>query len=192
MRLIFLFCSSVFLSIWVSGQQDDCQLQKSTFDLSRIESSDLECIARQSSHPNTIFYTFARWCKPCLYHLPTFMSIAKHYDGDLYVLLIDPEGDKMVSFAKDYILEDFPGAKILILKDGVKKGKKNKYREFLKEVSPPNFDVIDSMSKYFVYNKQGELKLVTSYEDKKDDPDWRDSKPMVRRLVLPLLQKKEL
>ena len=41
-----------------------------------------------------------------------------------------------------------------------------------------------------VLNKEGEVQLVTNYKDSKNDPDWKSDKPMVKRIVLPLLEKK--
>ncbi|MFC6267738.1 hypothetical protein [Frigoriflavimonas asaccharolytica] len=35
------------------------------------------------------------------------------------------------------------------------------------------------------------MQLVTNWNDSKDDPDLKDDKPMITRLIVPLLQKKE-
>ena len=72
----------------------------------------------------------------------------------------------------------------------VKENQKNT-RDFLKKITPAQFENIDDMSKYIVLNKEGVVQLVTNYKDSEKDPDWKDDKPMVKRIVLPLLEKKE-
>jgi thiol-disulfide isomerase/thioredoxin len=180
---------AICLYSFFSAQENKCGISKSEFDISRVNVEDIKCLAQNSNNKKSIFFTFARWCGPCMYHLPQYLALEKNYDVDLYVLLIDPEGSKMTQLAKDYVLEDFPNAKIVILKDG-KGGKNRNYKDFLNEITPKKFEVIRDMSKYIVLNKQGEVELVTNWKDGKDDPDWRDDQPMIDRLVIPLLEKK--
>jgi thiol-disulfide isomerase/thioredoxin len=183
--LLLLCC----LSYSFSAQENKCGLGKSEFDITKVGVEDVKCLAKNSNKKNTVFYTFARWCGPCLYHLPQILAVEKDYNADVYVLLIDPEGSKMTKLAKDYVLEDFPNAKILILKDG-NGGKTKNYKNFLSEITPKKFENIRDMSKYIVLNKEGEVQLVTNWKDEKDDPDWKDHQPVISRLVLPLLEKK--
>jgi thiol-disulfide isomerase/thioredoxin len=180
---------AISLYSFFSAQENKCGIIKSEFDIPSVGVEDVKCLAKNSNKRNTLFYTFARWCGPCLYHLPQILSVEKEYNVDIYVLLIDPEGSKMTKLAKDYVLEDFPNAKILILKDG-KGGKTKNYKNFLSEITPKKFENIRDMSKYIVLNNQGEVQLVTSWKDEKDDPDWRDHQPVINRLVIPLLEKK--
>ena len=49
---------------------------------------------------------------------------------------------------------------------------------------------INDMSKYIVLNSNGETIMVTNWKDSKDDPDWSDDGPLLRRLGIPLLRKK--
>ena len=63
-------------------------------------------------------------------------------------------------------------------------------RVFATSNSTAELENIDDMSKYIVLNKEGEVQLVTNYKDSKNDPDWKSDKPMVKRIVLPLLEKK--
>ncbi len=173
----------------LSAQEDQCGLQKSEFGMYRVDTADLKCLAKNSDKKNTLFFTFARWCTPCLYHLPNFLSIEKRYNVDSYVLLIDPEGDHMIKLAKDYILENDPNAKILVLKDLDKKNRR-KYKEFIKEITPGQFEMITDMSKYIVLNHAGEIQLVTTWKDNKEYPEWKDDSSTIKRIVLPLLEKK--
>jgi len=78
----------------------------------------------------------------------------------------------------------------LVIRDLDKGGKSRKYKDFLTKITPPQFENIDSMSKFIVLNKAGDVQLVTSYKDKEDDPDWKDPRPMIKRLILPLLEER--
>ncbi len=181
-----LFCFQT-----VCSQVNNCNLESTYFeDLKRVDVDAVKCLAKNSEKPNTLFFVFARWCEPCMWHLPTFMGIEKEYDVDLYVLLIDLENSQMTELAKDYVWERYPSAKIVVLKDFPKRGKGKKYKDFINAITPPSFEKIDDMSKYFVLDNEGDVVLVTSWKDSKGDPDWKDDRPMVKRLVLPLLQKK--
>lgn len=105
--------------------------------------------------------------------------------------MVDPESHLLTKEARDMVLEAYPNAKILVIKDMESKGKSKKYKDFLKKITPVQFENIDDMSKYIVLNKEGVVQLVTNYKDSEKDPDWKDDKPMVKRIVLPLLEKKE-
>lgn len=187
--LFFLFGFSLVFS---QTSTEKCKLPKSHYEnIYTVTVDDLKCLAENSNQPNTLFFTFASWCSPCIYHIPAFFAIEKFYNADLYVLLVDQENNNLAKQARDMILEAYPEAKILIIKDIEGRGKSKKYKDFLKKITPPQFENIDDMSKFFVLNKKGDVQLVTSWKDSKNDPDWRDTKPMIRRLVLPLLEKKE-
>jgi thiol-disulfide isomerase/thioredoxin len=173
------------------SQVNNCNLESTYFeDLKRVDVDAVKCLAKNSEKPNTLFLVFARWCEPCMWHLPTFMSIEKEYNVDLYVLLIDVENSQMTELSKDYVWERYPSAKVVVLKDFPKRGKGKKYKDFINAISPPEFEKLYDMSKYFVLDNKGDVVLVTSWKDSKGDPDWKDDRPMVKRLVLPLLQKK--
>ncbi len=116
---------------------------------------------------------------------------------DAYVLLIDQEDNKRNFASREHIYDlkrnsNLPtNTNILVLKNLEKGGKSKKYKDFLAKITPSQFENIDDMSKYIVLNQQGEVQMVTTWKDSKDDPDWKDDKPMIQRLVIPLLQKKE-
>lgn len=184
-----LFFSSTI--IFAQSAIEKCKLEKSELGSYRVDAEDVKCIAKNSEKPNSVFYTFASWCAPCIYHLDTFMSIEKNYNADLYVLLMDVEKMNMVYQAQELVKKDYPNAHILIIKDVEGRGKNKKYKKFLDDITPSNFLNIKDMSKYIVLNKQGEVQLVTTYKDD-DSKDWRDDSGMVKKLVLPLLEKKNL
>lgn len=173
----------------ILAKEEKCSLEKSEFNIYQVNAEDLRCLAKSTDKRNTIFFTFARWCEPCLYHLPNFKKIEKEYNVASYVLLIDDEGSKMTKLAVDYILKDYPDAKVVILKDKEKKNGR-KYKDFLKEITPGQFEVIKDMSKYIVLDQSGEVQLVTSWKDNKEYPQWKDNTSTIKRIVLPLLEKK--
>ncbi|WP_209390401.1 hypothetical protein [Chryseobacterium sp. RR2-3-20] len=106
-------------------------------------------------------------------------------------MLVDPEANNSIEKSKDMVLEAYPHAKILVIKDIQGKGKSKKHNEFLTKITPAQFENIEDMSKYIVLNQKGEVQLVTSYKNSENDPDWKNDQPMVKRIVLPLLAKKE-
>ena len=95
----------------------------------------------------------------------------------------------MTKLAVDYILKGYPDAKVVILKDKEKKNGR-KYKDFLKEITPGQFEVIKDMLKYIVLDQSGEVQLVTSWKDNKEYPQWKDDTSTIKRIVLPLLEKK--
>lgn len=189
----FLFSFLVYsISFFSQTPYEKCGLEKSYFeDLYRVDAEDVKCLAKNSDKPNTILVSFARWCEPCLWHLPNHMELETKYETDFYTLLVDKENDNMIYKAKEYVWERYPNAKILIIKDYKNRGKGKKYKEFLNDITPSEFENIACMSKFFVLNKKGNVELITSYKDKEEDEDWKDDSPMIQRLVVPLLTKKE-
>lgn len=184
----FLLC---FVKVFSQTPIEKCTLTQSHYEsIYAVTVDDVKCLAKNSDQPNTLFYTFASWCTPCIYHIPTFFLIGEMYKADLYVLLVDQENHPLTKKSRDMVLEAYPNAKILVIKDIEGKGKSKKYKDFLAKITPAQFENIDDMSKYIVLNKEGEVHLVTNYKDSKNDPDWKNDKPMVKRIVLPLLEKK--
>lgn len=191
-KFLFVLLLLFFVKGYSQTLIEKCKLPKSHYEsIYSVTVDDLKCLAKNSEQPNTIFYTFGSWCKPCIYHIPTFFLIEKFYKADIYVLLVDPETHNSTAKSRDMVLEAYPLAKILVIKDIEGKGKSKKYKEFLTKITPTQFENIDDMSKYIVLNQKGEVQLVTSYKDSENDPDWKNDQPMVKRIVLPLLEKKE-
>lgn len=171
---------------------EKCKLPQSYYEnIYSVTAEDVKCLAESSDQPNTLFFTFASWCTPCIYHIPTFFVLEKFYNVDLYVLLVDTENHHFTMKSRDMVLEAYPNAKILVIKDIEGRGRSKKYKDFLTKITPAQFKNINDMSKFIVLNKKGEVQLVTNYLDSQNDPDWKDDKPMIKRIILPLLQKKE-
>ena len=193
MKIVFRYLIIFFFGFFNfnAAQINKCDLQTSYFDdIQSVTTKSVKCLAENSSQPNTLFFVFARWCEPCLWHLPAYMELEKEYDVDLYVLLIDLENSNMTELAKDYVWERYPKAKIVVLKDHPKRGKGKKYKDFVNEITPSRFEKVNDMSKYIVLNNKGEVLLVTNWKDSESDPDWKDDRPMLKRLIHPLLQKR--
>lgn len=191
-KLVFVLLLLFYVKGYSQKFIEECKLPESHYEgIYSVAVDDLKCLAKKSEQPNTIFYTFGSWCKPCIYHIPTLFLIEKFYKADIYVLLVDPETHNSIEKSRDMVLEAYPHAKILVIKDIEGKGKSKKYKEFLAKITPAQFENIDDMSKYIVLNKKGEVQLVTSYKDSEKDPDWKNDQPMIKRIVLPLLEKKE-
>jgi thiol-disulfide isomerase/thioredoxin len=175
-----------FISFAIAAQNDSCKLVKSSYsDLQTVDTEDIRCIAGNSENDITIFYTFAAWCSPCIKHLPDAYNFAKNQNADLYILLIDREWEaERIADAKK-ILDKYPdyNFKTVILSDSLydkklrnKKSPKfvlidlniqnrKKYENFIKEITPPQFESLDSMSKYIVLNKSAEVIFVSTYKD---------------------------
>lgn len=186
--VVSLFC---FVKVFSQTPIEKCKLSQSHYEsIYTVTVDDVKCLAKNSDQSNTLFFTFGSWCAPCIYHIPTFFLIKEFYKVDLYVLLVDKEDHHLTKESRDMVLEAYPNAKILVIKDIEGKGKSKKYKDFLTKITPAQFENIDDMSKYIVLNKKGEVQLVTNYKDSKNDPDWKNDKPMVKRIVLPLLEKK--
>lgn len=186
--VVSLFC---FVKVFSQTPIEKCNLSQSHYEsIYTVTVDDVKCLAKNSDQSNTLFFTFGSWCTPCIYHIPTFFLIKEFYKVDLYVLLVDKEDHHLIKESRDMVLEAYPNAKILVIKDIEGKGKSKKYKDFLTKITPAQFENIDDMSKYIVLNKKGEVQLVTNYKDSKNDPDWKNDKPMVKRIVLPLLEKK--
>ncbi len=190
--LLFLVC----ISMHIFGQNAHCGMDKTSLELYRVDSEILKCIAKNSTKKNTIFYTFGVWCKPCIYGIPYALSLELNYDVDVYVLIVDSEDSQYIRRTLDFfsLYENnyqLSKTKILLLKDSQNnKSRKRKYKDFLKKITPPRFENIADMSKYIVFNNFGEVLLVTNYKDSKDNDDWKDDRPMINKLIVPLLSKK--
>lgn len=184
-----MFC---FVSINSQTTIEKCKISKSYYDgIYSVTAEDVKCLAKNSEQPNTLFFTFARWCAPCLWHLPSLVKLTEDNDVEIYVLLLDKEDSNYAYLAKEYVKERFPELKIAIIADVEGRGRNKKYKKFLDEITPKEFENIDDMSKYIVLNNEGKVLLVTNYKDSEQDPDWKDGKPLIRRKILPLLQKKD-
>jgi len=152
-----------------------------------VDSNDIYKLAQNSGKKNTLFYTFGIWCEPCRLHLPTAIKLAKEYDLEFYVLLVDPQTSNKVTNAVDYLQKLDKDIKIAILKDAVYGDKRQKRNtKFITEVTPPQFEMIDDYSKYILLNNKGKVIMVTNWQDNPDS--WEDDSDMVKIKIIPLLK----
>jgi len=180
---IIILLSVVFLKM--NAQTEECNLQKSKFsDFYTVDVEKTICIAQNSDKDITIFLTYAEYCVPCKEKIPKVMELSEKYNADFYLLLIGKEDDdffnkKTLSAINSYnkllkavIITDllygentlkYVYRKRLIELIGQRHSEK--YREYLKQITPPKFENTNELSKFIVLNKKGEVLLVTSYND---------------------------
>jgi len=68
-----------------------------------VDSFDLKCVEQTTQKDKTAIYTFAAWCKPWRFSLPSVLQLAKDYDLELFILLTDEENSKREVSAVDYL-----------------------------------------------------------------------------------------
>ena len=167
-----------------------CNLRKSKNNvINAIDAKDLGCLAKNTKKDKVIVFTFGLWCSPCIAHLDNAISLKENFNVDFYVLLVDNENKKdLIKKTIEFLRKKKKDINIVILKDEYGKRRNQKYKKFLKEMTPDNFKNIDGMSKYIVYNNEGEVIMVTTYKDREGD-DWRDDSSVIKNKVIPLLKK---
>ncbi|MFD2603788.1 hypothetical protein [Flavobacterium suzhouense] len=100
---------------------------------------------------------------------------------------MDSENSDGMNRCADYIHTIDKTTKVAVLSNetyGIKTKKRN--RQFVTEMTPPQFENIDDFSKYIVINKLGEVIMVTTWKDNKGN-DWHDDSKMVQEKIVPLL-----
>lgn len=174
----------------ITFSQENCILIKNSLNnINIVDSDDLRCIAKQSKNENTIIYTFGIWCSPCRLHLKNAIALKDKYDINLLILLIEPETDKIIQKTLDYLHNIDPKIKIVLLKDKYGKKRNKKYKRFLKEITPENFENLNGMSKYLVFDKKGEVIMITTWKDNRKY-NWKDDSNMIKDKIIPLLKYK--
>jgi thiol-disulfide isomerase/thioredoxin len=182
---------SIFINCVVNlfASENPCNLTQSAFSrLYTVNVEDVICLAQNSDKDITIFFTYANWCAPCRKKVPEAIKLAKEYDADFYLLFIDRERD---SFRLGWALQISDSVnnnqlKMAIISDDLYDEKAiarmerrdrrafqidtgrlagNKYRNFLTQITPPEFENINDMGKFIVLNKNGDVLLVTNYKD---------------------------
>ncbi|MGC3977507.1 MAG: hypothetical protein QM751_04300 [Paludibacteraceae bacterium] len=196
---ILLISSSLF------AQYDSCGIQKSQYsDLYAVIPQDISCIARHSDKDISLFYTFASWCIPCRAHFPAIIDIVKKYDLDFYIVIPERENDSiMVKQTTNYLNKllgkDYKGLivsdSLYSLKNRYKKQKKfvliktygvkerEKYANFITQITPPQFENIDDMGKVILVNKMGEVFLITTYKDAEGDKTNEKTFVKIRKYI---------
>jgi thiol-disulfide isomerase/thioredoxin len=85
------------------AQQSPEKKVPDTLKIVSIDAASIKEVAKYSQKKNTLLFTFASWCEPCHLHLPTAIKLAKDYNLDLYVVIIDHENSEGMNYYADYI-----------------------------------------------------------------------------------------
>lgn len=167
---------------------DKCKLSKSVYNnIYRVNNNNLICLAKKSPKRKTLFYTFGIWCKPCILHLPNAINLAKEYNLDFYILLVDKEKSDKIKESMDYIVKEYKDINVIILEDESKGNSRRKYKNFLDKITPKSFENIDDMSKYIIIDNEGKVVMVTNWKDNRDH-NWRDDSIMIKERIIPVLE----
>ena len=185
MKKLLLLCA--FVSVFSIQAQETSVTSKN--EIIAVDASSIATIAKNSDKKNTLFFTFGIWCEPCRLHLPGAIKLAKEHDLDFYVLLVDGMNTENVAKGYQHIKKLDATIKVAVLNDAVYGEKlKKRNKKFVAEITPPQFENIDDFSKYILLNKEGEVILVTTWKDNRDN-DWRDDTKMQKEKIIPLLSK---
>ena len=178
-----LFLVSFFTA---NAQIEKCNLTRSIFSrLYTVNVEDVICLAQNSDKDITIFFTYADWCAPCRRKLPGAIKLAEKHNVDFYVLLVDRESDRFSIGRALQTLDSLHNIKAVIITDSLYsegylerlerrdrrpirisgRTARDKYRNFLTLITPPEFENIPGMGKFIVLNNKGEVILVTNYRD---------------------------
>ena len=185
-KILFL---SVLFYVTANLQSQECKLILSEYDaLYYANAEDIKCLARSTDKKNLVVYTFGNWCVPCRLHLPSVLELADKYDIDLYILLVENFSyPGRINTSINFLNENGGNKKLIALKqEEYGKKMRKQYKQFITEVTPPGFKNIDCMSKIIVYDKNGQVIMVTNYEDNEDN-DWRDKSKVIKEKVIPHL-----
>ena len=179
-----------FFTANAQTQTEKCNLTRSVFSrLYTVNVEEVICLAQNSDKDITIFYTYAEWCSPCRRKLPEAIKLAEKYNVDFYVLLMDREGDRLRLGGALQTLDSVYNnqLKAVIISDELyseramekfarrsRRGfvlvstgivERDKYKNFLTLITPPESEIDNGMSKFIVLNKKGEVLLVTNHKD---------------------------
>lgn len=193
-KTIFSTFTFLFILFLGYGQPEVCNLQKLNDEGTQaylFDADDVPCITQNSEKEFILIYTFGIWCEPCINNIGDTLKLVWQNDLDFYVLIKDRENNWATKDAISYLMkiqelskEHYPDFKIniLVLKDS--DGRPNKkYMKFLTKITPSEFENIDDMSKYILFDTQGKLLAITTYKDKKDIGNWK----MIEDKIMPLL-----
>ena len=165
--------------------EQPCSLKKGKYV--SVEVKDILCLAQNSGKDIALFYTFADWCSPCKKSVPEIVRLSQRNDIALFFIIVDRESDLYsIDRAINFLNRNVEQPRIYIISDSlyspqnrIKKqsiiqinGKKEreKYENFLTNITPPEFKVTTDIGKSILINGKGNVIFITSYEDKgKDD-----------------------
>ena len=156
-KIFFLLLSLVSINFFAQSY-DKCELKSSNEvpEVKLIDKDKLQCLAKNSNN-KTLLITFGMWCEPCREDLPRYIETFKNKNVDVYLLLVDSQ-KKRLNYIVNYLKKDG---------DFVKYGKqlRKAYRNFLEDITPNSFEVVDDMSKLILINQNGQVEMITSYKD---------------------------
>lgn len=191
MKSIILLFSTLFFIV-VNAQNTDCDIKPSIADenIKIIDVEKMKCLAKQSDN-KTLFFTFGVWCEPCRLHIKDALEFVKKHNLNFYVVLVDVDklDSRYIMGAKKFLQHKDENINILIADNKYGNSIKKKNKNFVKEVSLPNFENINDFSKYILINTKGEIEMVTNYKDREKDEDWRDDTGKIKRKLEPLVVK---
>jgi thiol-disulfide isomerase/thioredoxin len=190
-KIRLIFFTILTLSFEISfGQSTNCELTKSASEkIFIVDKDDIICLAKNSIREKILVYTFGIWCSPCIKHLPNAIKLARENNLDFYVLLMEKENSdkelRAIKFLEEIEEKSKFEIKVINLKDENERPNK-KYKHFLTEITPPEFENINDMSKYIVIDKKGKVLMVTNWKDNRED-DWEDDSNMIKERIIPIL-----
>lgn len=191
MKSIILLFSTLFFFA-VNAQNKDCNIKPSVGDesIKIIDVEKMKCLAKQSDS-KTLFFTFGIWCGPCRLHINDALEFVKKHNLNFYVVLVDVDklDSRYIMGAKKFLQHKDENINILIADNKYGNSIKKKNKNFVTEVSLPNFENINDFSKYILINTKGEIEMVTNYKDREKNEDWRDDTGKIKRKLEPLVVK---
>lgn len=183
----------VLLSLLVFSSNAYCQSNNQNLAKNNIYEpfyfniSDLKILATNTKYKNLIIYTFSNSCSPCIYHLQNAIDFSTANNLDLYILLVEDKIDRIQNSIA-YLRKKKRDVKILLIKTDNKNSLNHNYKKILKELTPTQFENLNDLSKYIVFNKLGEVIMVTNWKDNKKN-DWRSDSTITKEKILPILNK---
>ena len=97
--LLFAFVSNMTIYAQEDGQSE----VRDTLNIYSIDAATIKEVVKTSEKQHTLLFTFASWCEPCHLHLPTAIKLAKDYNIDLYVVIVDAENSDGMNRSADFI-----------------------------------------------------------------------------------------
>ena len=198
---VSLLCLFSFFEI--NAQTEKCNLEKSSYsELFTVDVEKTICLAQNSDKDITVFYTYADWCSPCKKKFPETIKLLEEYNIDFYVLLMEPESENFyISRALSTINSYNKQLKTVIISDSLYSANnlkyvnkkrlieiratrhREKYANYVTQITPPEFEDSDNMSKFIVINKKGEVLLVTNYKDSKNAEGKDDDSVCFQKVI---------
>lgn len=187
--LAVCFWFLTLINLRVIAQNNTCIIETiQNNNISIVEANDIICLAKSTIKNKIFLYTFGMWCVPCIKHLPNAINLSETHNLEMFILLIDRENEsELLERTVKYLRGKKSDINILLLKDYKNKSRNGKYIRFLKEITPKEFENINDMSKYILYNKKGEVILITSWKDNRNN-DWQDDSKMIKEIIIPVLK----